>query len=226
MKVFSGHQSSFIPWLGYWDKVNRADVFDIAIYCQFTKKTWQHYTYIGTAECQKKWGLKLVQNYPIKTPLIDVKVEPHFSNSLIEQFREVHKNDKYIESALPFVNDLLITVDRLTYLWEINFLLFRRIYDWLGLTSQVVVAPDPKRDNATEDIIRLTEIYDCECYYSGPHGRDYLQIERFKEENLKLIFQNSSYIYQNHPTSIVSLLAIYGNKFVIDLLEKQRQGLL
>ena len=55
--IYSGHQLSFFPWMGYWKKIYNSDFFDVNIYDQFTKRTWIHYTFIGNKEKLVKWKL-------------------------------------------------------------------------------------------------------------------------------------------------------------------------
>lgn len=42
MRILAAHQPAFIPWLPFWDKVNKADVFVILIHCQYEKNNWQN----------------------------------------------------------------------------------------------------------------------------------------------------------------------------------------
>jgi len=35
-------QPTYIPWLGYFEMIDRADIFVIYDHVQFVKKTWHH----------------------------------------------------------------------------------------------------------------------------------------------------------------------------------------
>nr|MBI3612487.1 WbqC family protein [Nitrospirota bacterium] len=43
------HQPQYLPWLGYLDKIDRADVFVILDTVQFKKNEWQNRNRIRTA---------------------------------------------------------------------------------------------------------------------------------------------------------------------------------
>ncbi|MCH7624194.1 MAG: WbqC family protein [Nitrospinae bacterium] len=40
--LLAAHQANFIPWLPYFDKMNKADIFVMMINCQFEKNGWQN----------------------------------------------------------------------------------------------------------------------------------------------------------------------------------------
>lgn len=40
--ILAAHQPNFIPWLPFFDKMNKADVFVILANCQFEKNGWQN----------------------------------------------------------------------------------------------------------------------------------------------------------------------------------------
>lgn len=40
--ILAAHQPNFAPWLPYFDKMNKADVFVLMINCQFEKNGWQN----------------------------------------------------------------------------------------------------------------------------------------------------------------------------------------
>ena len=41
------HQPQFLPWLGYLDKIDRADLFIVLDTVQFKKNEWQNRNRIG-----------------------------------------------------------------------------------------------------------------------------------------------------------------------------------
>lgn len=53
MKV-TVHQPQFLPWLGYLDKIARADLFVVLDQVQFKKQEWQNRNRIRTA-CEWQW---------------------------------------------------------------------------------------------------------------------------------------------------------------------------
>ena len=43
------HQPQYLPWLGYFDKINRADIIVLLDNVQYKKNEWQNRNHIKTA---------------------------------------------------------------------------------------------------------------------------------------------------------------------------------
>lgn len=54
--ILAAHQANFIPWLPYFDKMNKSDVFILMINCQFEKNGYQN-----RADVNMKWWTKPVE---------------------------------------------------------------------------------------------------------------------------------------------------------------------
>lgn len=139
--IYGGHQTSFIPWIGFWHKVAHVDYFDISIYDQFTKKTWQHFSFIASHNKKQKWGLELdkdFEHHSSNFKLNQVNVIPNFSSRLLSEFEEKHRNDKYFSCIFPNLIVWLEKVDRMNSLWLINFILLENIKTFLGIDTPFV----------------------------------------------------------------------------------------
>lgn len=220
--VFSAHQLSFMPWIGFWKKIYESDYFDLSIYDQFTGHTWIHYTYIGNNEKQYKWKLPVEKeflNHQTKYSVKDVMVKENFAEDMLHQFYEVHHNDKYFEYIFPLLSDWMKSVENLKSLWLINFVLIQKIYNYLQLSTKVSVLPYFDDDTtASQKIASQAEAMRCQTYLSGPHGTNYLDLSVFEDKNINVKFQDTTYLYNKYPQSIVSLLSQYGVSFVLELL--------
>ena len=54
MKKIVIHQPDFLPWLGFFDKISRADKFIILDDVQFARRGWTHRDLIKIKK-EKKW---------------------------------------------------------------------------------------------------------------------------------------------------------------------------
>ncbi len=48
--IVSVHQPQYLPWLGYFDKIERSDIFVFLDNVQFKKNEWQNRNKIKTSE--------------------------------------------------------------------------------------------------------------------------------------------------------------------------------
>lgn len=220
--IYSAHQISFLPWIGFWKKIYNSDYFDLSIYDQFTECTWIHFTYIGNSTKKYKWKLPIEKEFlkTTKYSIKDVKVKKGFANKLLNEFYDIHHNDKYFEYIYPLLKEWFQEVENLTELWLINFVLIQKIYNYLHLNSKLTILPylDDNEDVSTK-IARQTKMLECNTYLSGPHGRNYLAENIFEEKQINVIYQDTNILYQKYPESIVSLLSQYGVATVLNILK-------
>lgn len=221
MLRYSAHQASFLPWIGFWKKLALADFFDIVITDQFAKATWQHYTYIGDTRDKIKWGLPIDKEFRErghKYKIKDVTVHPGFASTLLERFSERHYREPHFTSIFPLLCQWLESVDKFHKLWLINYNLIILLHEYLGLKSRLVITPPVEGDSISMEIIKNTRRYDCNEYLSGPHGKNYLDMELFKTHNTPITFINTDIYYENYRESIIVLIAKYGIRNVLDML--------
>ena len=195
--VYSAHQISFFPWIGFWKKIYDSNYFDLSIYDQFTKSTWIHYTYIGNSEKKYKWQLPVEKEFlkSTKYSIKDIKVKKGFANELLNQFYNIHHNDKYFDYIFPLLKEWLHSVENISELWLINFILINKVYNYLHLNSKLAVLPYTNdNDDASTKIVKQAKMLECDTYLSGPHGKYYLNKESFNNENIDVIFQDTNYL--------------------------------
>lgn len=223
--IYSGHQLSFFPWMGYWKKIYNADFFDVNIYDQFTKRTWIHYTYIGNKEKLVKWRLPVEKYYTEHSnfySIKEVKVTKGFATSMLKQFYDVHHKDKYFEYIYPLLSDWLGSVENLESLWLINLILMEKIYNLLQIQTQLVILPNfNEKDNSSLKIAKQVEAMRCDTYLSGPHGRGYLDINIFEKRGIEVQYQDTEVLYNSYPQSILSLISEFGIVKVSEILRNK-----
>lgn len=223
--IYSGHQLSFFPWMGYWKKIYDSDFFDVNIYDQFTQRTWIHYTYIGNKQKLVKWKLPVEKYYTEHSnfySIKEVKVTKGFATTMLKQFYDVHHRDKYFDYIYPLLNDWLRSVENLESLWLINLILMEKIYNLLQIETKLVILPNfHEADNSSEKIVSQVESMKCETYLSGPHGREYLDISVFEKKGINVQFQDTKSLYDLYPQSILSLISEFGIVRVSGILRNE-----
>jgi len=219
--IYSAHQSSFLPRVGFRKKVNAVDIFDVSIHDQFTPTTRQHFSYIrGACEWKKeKRGLP-IQKSSFWLPIKDIKVAPWFAKEMLDKFYTAHSQDIYFEVVFPVLSERLFSVERLTYLWEVNQILFNRMLLFLWIDTRCINALKQEKQ-PSNDILKNVLSYGCSTYLSGPHWKNYLDEIMFEQNNVKILYLDTSEDFKKYPYSIVSLLSMYGVPFVLSLLKEK-----
>lgn len=219
-KVYSSHQLSFLPWVGFFHKMYHSDIFSYAVDCQFTSRTWIHNSFIGQSDKKIKWGLQLNENFKHHAhtfKIKDIKVKPLFAERLLKEFEAFHGGDRYFKDIFLVLTDWLSMVDKMDSLWLINFVLLQKMTAFLGLETEIVPAFRSEVD-ATQDIICDVKKVGADTYLSGPHGKYYLNEALFQQEGIGVLYQKTDYLYQNYPLTLPATIAQIGMKKTIDLI--------
>jgi len=209
------HQPAYLPWLGYFDKIFRSDVFIFLDTVQFEKNSFTN-------------------RNKIKTPTgalwltIPVKIRNH-TNKLLKEI-EIDSTQKWVEKHLKSIhanykkakrfNILFPKIENLYKVKQYDYLsdlCFDQLIFWLSelncnkklLRSSTLNTNGHKSDL----LINLCKTLHATKYVSGTLGKNYLELNKFKEENIEVEFQE-----YEHPVYEQLWGTFLPNMSIIDFL--------
>lgn len=214
-------QPSYIPWRGYFDQINRADVFIFYDDVQYDKHGWRNRNQIKTVQ-GRQWLTIPVhsagvveKSIPIKQVEIDWSKRwneahwktlmlaygraPFFQNytALLESFFQ--RQDRFLAD---FTIDLTIALARELGNRHTRF-----------MRSSELEASGQKTDR----LVQLLTQVGASHYISGPSARDYIENDKFASAGITLEYMDYNYpeYPQLHPpfdpnVSILDLLFMTG----------------
>lgn len=196
MKIVAIHQPNFFPWLGYFNKIVRSDVFVMLDDAQFPKKggTWTNRVKIF-AGMEAKWiTLPVDRNYHGVREIRDMQID----STRIADFKSVFRKTLQLNySRHPHYESVMELVDgALSYsgnfVSEFNINVIVRILDYLGLprTHIRLASEMPVEAVATERLIRLTKEVGGDTYMCGGGASGYQEDALFAAQGIALKYQN------------------------------------
>ena len=196
MKVGS-IQSSFIPWRGYFDFIASVDVFVFLDDVQYTKRDWRNRNKIKTPK-GTEW-LTVPVCYECRSQLIQ-QTKIDYSQNWVKQ----HLNTWQVNYARAlYYEDMTKMLTELSRgneetISQLNIRLIRRICDYLGISTPMVLSSDLALSGAkTDHLIDLLVKLNATTYLSGPSADGYLDKEAFRRHGISLEYK--SYDYQPYP---------------------------
>jgi hypothetical protein len=215
-------QPTFLPWIGWFDLVEQADLMIIYDTAQFSKQSWQQRNRIRTIR-----GLEYL-TVPVKTSgrsnqkIIDVEIsmidfEEYFKNRMIHAYSKAPFFEPVmddLEKKLPH----LLANRKLSHL---NEGLIKFCCEWLGITTRLVRASDLNIDGQRgEYLAKVCEEFNCDEYISTEGAEKYL-IEDYnffeqKKINVKIYkYEHPIYSQLIEPfipyASVIDLIMMYGH---------------
>lgn len=214
MKKIAILQSNYIPWKGYFDIIQQADVFVIYDEVQYTKNDWRNRNLIKTPN-----GLDWL-TIPVKQKNLEQKINETFIsqhnwnkkhwNTLVGNYSKAPFFKSYSEEF----RDLFLGIET-DNLSEINLLFINKINSILEIKTEIIDSQSlhlkgDKNERLIEAIKKLNGTH----YISGPAAKSYLNIEAFEKEEIQVEWMN----YSNYPEYPQMFLPFNHNVTILDLL--------
>lgn len=188
--IVSIHQPQFLPWLGYFDKIYKSDAFVFLDNPQYKKNEYQNRNKIRSKTgwfwltvpviIKNRFGQKI--NEVEINNLIDWK------RKHVESIKQSYSKAKYFLEYKSFIDDLYSR--DWNKLVDINVYTISSILKILGIEKQIYF--ESKLNITTDKTDRLIDIcrkLNADTYLSGTGAKEYLEEDKFKENNIKLIYQ-------------------------------------
>ena len=212
------HQPEFMPWLGFFDKMMRADKYVIFDHVQFKKRYFENRNRIKRDE-QTVW-----LSAPVKTkgkylqPINEVAIDNStpWQKRMWETIRHGYSKSPYFSLFAEEIEQLIMKQE---YQMLMDFNLacicwFRKV---LTIENPVVFSSRlGVADYKASDLIReICKRMDAQRYLCGPSGKDYLNEDDFRREGIEIVwqeFQHPKYPQLSHEfTPYMSVLDLVFN---------------
>lgn len=213
--IVSIHQPAYLPWLGYFDKIARADLFIWLDNVQFQKNSFQNRNKILTKD-GPAWLTVPVRTSGVlyETPLKDVEIDnsKNWRGKHLASIRMNYGKAPRFDGAFSALSRFYERE------WHTLDLLCRDMLDYfnvlLGVTTPIRRASEMSPGGAKSDLVLdLCRKAGATTYLSGALGRDYLDLASFAAAGIAVEFQD-----YKHPAYAQAYPGFTPNLAVIDLL--------
>lgn len=207
------HQPQYLPWLGYFDKIDQADIFVFLDNVQFKKNEWQNRNKIKTADGWQWLTVPVLHKYPQLINGVEINYAVRWQHkhrqAIVSNYRKAPCYD-YLAGFVDHLSNL-----RCQYLSELNIDLIRNLVELLGINTPLYVASQLGEFPADPDdrIIGIAKYFGADTYLAGSGGKDYMNLDKYEKKGVKVIFQEF-----NHPTYRQLFGDFEENTSVIDLI--------
>ena len=168
------HQPNFLPWYPFFQKIKEVDKFVILGHCQFEKNGFQNRFNLNDKwyTMSTKKGLTPINT---KTYLNPQKDWNKIKTNLSQNKDILNQLDSCINDDLFLTNSKII--EKLTQMLGYNTEI---LYDY------------PTKLKSTERLVDICSHYGATEYLSGISGKNYLDLNLFKNKGIKVKFQENS----------------------------------
>jgi len=134
----AAHQPQYLPWLGYFDKLDRADIFVLLDTVQFKKNEWQNRNRIRTAEGWQWLTVPVRHRFPTVIREVRIDESGAWRRKHREALRLLYARAPFRQAVLPPLETLL--EEPFTDLAALNERTVRLLSGLLGVRTPIVPA--------------------------------------------------------------------------------------
>lgn len=195
-------QSGYLPWLGYFDLIDKSDVFVFLDDVQWTRRDWRNRNRIRTADGWM-WltvPVKLEGDYRV-SKIFEVKID--YSQNWIKKhlstIRSFYGHSRYFSEIWPMIEEELCLEHE--HIVDLNYGLIKRFSSYMGLKTEFAYAQDlaiPSDKHKTDHLLAIIDKFQNVTHYiSGKVARDYLDTDRLKENGISVEWHEYEHPYYN-----------------------------
>jgi hypothetical protein len=178
--IVSIHQPNFMPWMPFFQKIEKADIFVILQHCQYEKSNYQNrFLFKDT------WYTMSANSG--REPIIDKKYVNH-----IADWNRIKVKLSQYKNVLSLFDDCISES-----LSDTNCKIIERTVSMLGYKTKIVY-DYPTELRATERLVDICRRNGATTYLAGSGGKNYMELEKFSSAGIDVIFQQEADMIKKH----------------------------
>lgn len=194
------HQPEHLPWIGFFNKMSKCDVFVILDNVQYRKNYFQNRNKIMGANGPQWLTVPVVNKGHMEKTIMDIEIaceknlswKKKYYNSIYYSYKKY----PYFSEHITFFENLL--KKNHTKLSDFNIEIILYLANFLDINPVFIKASELEVEGSNSSLIlNICKSIGATTYISGPSGRDYLNVKEFEDDNIEVIFND--YVHPVYP---------------------------
>ena len=217
--IVSVHQPQYLPWLGYFEKIKRADIFVLLDNVQFKKNEWQNRNRIKTANGLQWLTVPVMYKYPQLINEVEINSRDKWQRRQRQAIISNYKKAPCWSLLEEFFEEIFSS--KWQYISLLNIHAVKRLAGILGIKTPIYIASELGEFSEDPDsrLIAITKYFDGDTYLAGSGGKGYMDMAKYVQNGIKVIFQEYEHPVYNQLfgdfepfMSVVDLLFNHGRE--------------
>ena len=207
-------QPSYLPWLGFFEQMSRADKFVLLDDVQYTRRDWRNRNRIRVRENWIWLTVPVQQKSRFSQSLLETRIDNSVSwrRKHLETLRQHYCKAPFFEKYFPRCQQ--VYEKDWTFLFDLCLETINLIKEEMGIETPLLRSSEMKPGGEkTERLVSICRELGATHYLSGESGSNYIAEEDFSSQGIALEYQNYEHpVYPQRYTGFVPHLS------AIDLL--------
>lgn len=202
-------QPGYLPWLGYFDQMRRADIFVHLDDVQFDKHGWRNRNQVKGPKGASWLTVPILHSGRFGQTVLDVQIDrsSNWQRKHLATIQQFYARAPFIGAISPEFGTLLAKD------WDRLVDLDLAIVEWLALklgistpcfrASQLGIVGE-----RSERLLLLCRHFGATRYLSGSAARDYLDVDKFAKAGVEVVWHDYSHpVYRQQHGPFVAYLS-------------------
>lgn len=189
--TLTAHQPVYLPWLGLFEKIARADTFVLYDDVQYLPRDWMNRNRVKTSHGPRWLTVPVLRRGHRDKPTTDIEIDNRtpWRRKHWKTLRLSYAKAPYFDAYAGFFE---ATYARdWTHLADLNDHVLRGLLDLLGIRVHYLRASDLGLEGTGSDrVLDLCLKLGADRYLFGKLGRDYADVGAFERAGVEVAFQN------------------------------------
>lgn len=198
-KIVAIHQPNFFPWLGYFEKIARSEVFVVLDHVQYPKNgrgSWSNRVKLMSGGAPRWLTAPIDREFHGVRAINEItfKEGASWRDNFLKNLKMNYAKAPFAKDTLDFIAPLIVNPE--SNMAKYNFTAIKSIAGYVGLSSEKFLFSSnfELKGQGTEMLIELTRVAGGGTYMCGGGAEGYQDNEAFAAAGINLLHQN----YQ-HP---------------------------
>lgn len=209
-KIFTGHQPNAFPYLGYFYKMYKSDVFVIDDDVQFSSRGYQNYNFIKANG--KKQKITIPISYSQGDLINQVQISyanDRWSKKLLKTLAMSYGKSEYFDEVQALVEDVL--KKRYERLIDLNVDFIEEVALRMEIQTELLMASTQLNveGNGNDRNVAQCKKANCDIYLSGIGGKAYNDEKKYHNEGIDVIYSDyKPFEYKQNGYGFIKNLSI------------------
>jgi WbqC-like protein family len=184
------HQPNFLPYLGFFDKCDYSEILVLYNSTQFKKNDFQNRNKIAgkggevllTIPVNKKFGQKINE--------VKINNSKKWKEKHLKSLENCYSKSKYFLKYFSEIKEVYYAKNW-EFLSDFNIYFIKFLLKKLKISCNILLSSEMNlRERGSDALMEICEKLNLKEYISGTNGRKYLVLDKFKEKEILVRFQN------------------------------------
>lgn len=184
-------QPGYLPWLGFFEQMARADIFVHYDDVQYTRKDWRNRNRVKDNNVAQ-WLTVPVRKAPIETLIRDIRVDNDapWATKHLKTLRHGYQKAPHFDPLFSALEAVLTR--RHEFLWELNVEITDVLARSLAIDTPTAFASAVPRtvDDRSLRIIEVCRHFGADILYDGKAAADFIDTDLFRSHGVEVVFQD------------------------------------